>query len=442
MTEKTVSRRTMLAGTAGVLGGAALGAGTAHPQTGARPAVAVPGSAPPGARYGDPAWWAQRQEEILEPALEIVDPHHHLWDRKGHRYLLDQLLADTGSGQNIAQSVFVECGSMYRVDGPAELKPVGEIEFVNGTSAMSASGQYGKSRLCAGIVGHADLRLGDGVARVLEAEIAAGDGRFRGIRHSVTWDPSETFSRGRTNSPKGQMADPTWRAGFARLAPLNLTFEAWLYHPQLIELAELARAFPQTTIVLNHVGGPLGIGPYADKKEETFAVWRAGIAEQVPERRRQARRARHAVRHVRLPQAPDAAFVGGAGARVPALYRDLHRGVRPRSRHVRKQLPAGWRQLQLRRPVERLQAPRRRSLGGREGETVQRHRKTRLPPRLAVCRIEPNAGAGPSPVAQILMPNGGGRPAAAAAGGGGRHRRLHSIETALVDPDTEGTHRC
>jgi predicted TIM-barrel fold metal-dependent hydrolase len=122
----------------------------------------------------------------------IVDPHHHLWDRAGHRYLLDQLLADTGSGHNVTQSVFVECGSMYRADGPAEMKPVGEIEFVNGTSAMSASGQFGKSRLCAGIVGHADLRLG-GVSRVLEAETVAGDGRFRGIRHSVVWDASETF---------------------------------------------------------------------------------------------------------------------------------------------------------------------------------------------------------------------------------------------------------
>ena len=202
MAEKTVRshsvlRRTMLAGTAGVLGGAVLRSTPVQSQTGTAPAVTVPGSAPPAARYGDPAWWAQRKEEILEPALKIVDPHHHLWDRGGHRYLLDQLLADTGSGHDITQSVFVECGSMYRADGPTEMKPVGEIEFVNGTSAMSASGQFGKSRLCAGIVGHADLRLGDGVTRVLEAEIAAGDGRFRGIRHSVTWDPSQMFSRGR-----------------------------------------------------------------------------------------------------------------------------------------------------------------------------------------------------------------------------------------------------
>jgi predicted TIM-barrel fold metal-dependent hydrolase len=284
MTGKTVrrhalSRRTMLAGAAGVLGGAAVASPPAIAQTPAPAASSVPGSAPPGSRYGQPAWWAKHKEQILEPAIEIVDPHHHLWDRKGHRYLLDELLADTASGHNIAQSVFVECGEMYRADGPAEMKPVGEIEFVNGTAAMSASGRYGKSRLCAGIVGHADLRLGDGVARVLEAQIAAGDGRFRGIRHSVVWDSSEMFSRGRTNSPKGQMADATWRAGFARLAPLKMSFESWLYHTQLLELADLAGAFPQTTIILNHVGGPLGIGPYKDKRAETFAQWKAGIAE-------------------------------------------------------------------------------------------------------------------------------------------------------------------
>jgi predicted TIM-barrel fold metal-dependent hydrolase len=308
----------MLVGTAGVLGGAVLRSTPVQSQTGTTPAVTVPGSAPPAARYGDPAWWAQRKEEILEPALEIVDPHHHLWDRKEHRYLLDQLLADTGSGHNITQTVFVECGSMYRADGPAAMKPVGEIEFVNGTAAMSASGQFGKSRLCAGIVGHADLRLGDGVTRVLEAEIAAGDGRFRGIRHSVTWDPSEMFSRGRTNSPKAQMADATWRAGFARLAPLNLTFEAWLYHPQLMELADLARAFPQTTIILNHVGRTARHRPVCGQEAGNVRglEGRHRRTRQVPKRRRQARRARHAVRYVRLQHARDTSFVGGAGARL------------------------------------------------------------------------------------------------------------------------------
>ena len=398
MIEKTVdlrslSRRTMLAGTAGVFGGAVLGP-TRYSANRCRTAAARPGSSPPGARYGDPAWWAKRKEEILEPALEIVDPHHHLWDRDGHRYLLDQLLADTGSGHNIVQSVFVECGSMYRADGPAEMKPVGEIEFVNGTAAMSASGRYGKSRLCAGIVGHADLRLGDGVARVLEAQIAAGDGRFRGIRHSVTWDPSEVFSRGRTNSPKGQMADPTWRAGFARLAPLKMTFEAWLYHPQLLELADLARAFPQTTIILNHVGGPLGIGPYKDKKRRRLRSGRPASPNSANARTSSSSSADWAC--------CSACSTSTRGRRrlrrkswrgLQALYRHLHRRFRPRSRHVREQLPAGWRDFELRRPVECLQTAGRRLLRRREGQAVQRHGKARLPPRLTAIWVPSAATA-------------------------------------------------
>lgn len=274
-----VSRRTLLSGTAGLLGGVALSSGAAVAQNTAPASTAAAANSSYNPHYPTSAWLALTQEEIIEPELEIVDPHHHLWDHPGNRFLLDQLLADTGAGHNITQTLFVECGSMYRADGPPEMKFVGETEFVNGTAAMSASGQYGPARLCHGIVGHADLRLGDGVAKVLEAHIVAGDGRFRGIRHSVARDDSDAFPKARTNPPKGQMLDPTWRAGFARLAPLNLTFEAWLYHPQLLELADLARTFPQTTIILNHVGGPLGIGPYKDKKAETFAQWKAGIVE-------------------------------------------------------------------------------------------------------------------------------------------------------------------
>jgi L-fuconolactonase len=279
MTEKTVrwqsvSRRTLLSGTAGLLGGTVLSSGAALAQNTGPASTAANSSYNP--HYPDPAWLALRQEEAIEPGLEIVDPHHHLWDRPGNRFLLTELLADTNSGHNVTQTVFVECGSMYRADGPTEMKPVGETEFVNGTAAMSASGQYGPTRLCRGIVGHADLRLGDGVEKVLEAQITAGDGRFRGIRHSVARDDSDALPKGRTNPTKGQMLDPTWRAGFARLSPFNLTFEAWLYHPQL---PDLARAFPQTTIILNHVGGPIGIGSYKDKKAETFAQWKAGIIE-------------------------------------------------------------------------------------------------------------------------------------------------------------------
>ena len=162
MTEETlrrqsVSRRTLLSGTAGLLGGAALSSGTTLAQNTAPTSAGAASKSPTAPRYPDPAWLALRQEEIIEPQLEIVDPHHHLWDRPSHRFLINELLADTGSGHNITQTVFIECGSMYRADGPVEMKPVGETEFVNGTAAMSASGQYGPTRLCHGIVGHADL---------------------------------------------------------------------------------------------------------------------------------------------------------------------------------------------------------------------------------------------------------------------------------------------
>jgi hypothetical protein len=213
MTEKTVrrqsvSRRTLLSGTAGLVGGAALSSSAALAQTAAPTSPPATANSSPSPSYPNPAWLAQRKEEIIEPGLEIVDPHHHLWDRPGHRFLIDQLLADTGSGHNITETVFIECGSMYRADGPVEMKPVGETEFVNGTAAMSASGQYGSARLCRGIVGHADLRSGDAVARVLEAQIAAGDGRFRGIRHSVTWDESDVLSRGAPIRRRGRCMTP------------------------------------------------------------------------------------------------------------------------------------------------------------------------------------------------------------------------------------------
>src|SRR6478672_7456183 len=140
--------------------------------------------------YADPRedWLALRKEEILDPARPIVDPHHHLWDRGGQRYLIEEMAQDIASGHNIIATVYVEARSMYRASGPEALRPVGEVEFVNGVAAMSASGGYGTAEICAGIVGHANLLLGDGARAVLEAEIAAGQGRFRGIRHSSAWD--------------------------------------------------------------------------------------------------------------------------------------------------------------------------------------------------------------------------------------------------------------
>jgi predicted TIM-barrel fold metal-dependent hydrolase len=228
-------------------------------------------------------WLALTVEDPLEPDLRICDPHHHLWDfqtaRVAPRYLLDEILEDVQSGHNVVSTVFIECGAMFKANGPEALRPVGETEFVNGIAAMSASGLYGPVRVAAGIVGTANLRLGDAVAAVLDAQIVAGGGRFRGIRLGATWDASDVVPNHRTNPPQGVFLRPDFRAGFAHLAPRQLTFEAWCYHHQIPEVTALARAFPDTTIILDHFGGPIGIGPYAGKTDEVYAQWRAHIAE-------------------------------------------------------------------------------------------------------------------------------------------------------------------
>jgi predicted TIM-barrel fold metal-dependent hydrolase len=233
-------------------------------------------------------------EQILEPDLPIVDPHHHLWDRPAHviknlpasdhgfvdilrdipRYLLPELLADLQCGHNIRATVYMECGAMYRADGPKALQCVGETEFVNGIAAMSASGNYGEVRACAGIVGHVDLRIGDAAEDVLRSHIAAGHGRFRGIRHSASYDEDPNVLgplSGRNTA--GLYLDKKFRDGFKHVHKLGLSFDAWLLEPQLPDLIDLARTFPDTTIVLDHVGTPLGIGRYKGKRDERFAVW-------------------------------------------------------------------------------------------------------------------------------------------------------------------------
>jgi predicted TIM-barrel fold metal-dependent hydrolase len=221
-------------------------------------------------------WLDRRKEEILEPDLPIIDPHHHLWDRQGWRYLLDELLADTNSGHNILATVFVQARAMNRADGPSELKPVGETEFVNGIAAMTASGIYGNIRACAGIVSHADLMLGARVETVLDAHERAGGGRFRGIRHIVAYDGDPQIRNPAFSSPPGVMADAKFREGFRVLTRMGYSFDAWLYHPQIAELTELAGAFPDARIVLNHCGGPLGINAY--KHAEVLPGWKKSIA--------------------------------------------------------------------------------------------------------------------------------------------------------------------
>ncbi len=226
-------------------------------------------------------WLESVTEAALEPELKICDPHHHLWDfRDGsvqRRYLLDEMLEDLAGGHNVVSTVFIECGTMFRADGPEPYRAVGETEFVNGIAAMAASGAYGPTRIAAGIVGTADLKIGDAAGDLLDAQIAAGNGRFRGIRLGALWHASDAIRNHRTEPPEGMLLREDFRTGFKHLAPRGLTFEAWCCHPQIPEVADLARAFPDTTIILDHFGGPLGIGPYAGKGDEVFADWKGKI---------------------------------------------------------------------------------------------------------------------------------------------------------------------
>lgn len=233
--------------------------------------------APPH-HFVDETWLALRDEPILEANLPIVDPHHHLWDRRPHSlYLLPELLADITSGHLVRGTIFVECTSMYRAYGDPRFACVGEVEFVNGIGAMSASGVYGPVRACAGIIGKVDLTQGAAARDPLEAMVARAPDRFRGIRHMAAWDASKEVSTLVRPPPANLLADPGFRAGFACLAPLGLSYEAWVYHPQLPQVVELADAFPDTTIVVNHMGGRAGVGPYKSNQDVVVRQWSESI---------------------------------------------------------------------------------------------------------------------------------------------------------------------
>jgi L-fuconolactonase len=230
--------------------------------------------------FGGPDWLALTPEPTLEPELPICDPHHHFWDFRTERlpyqrYLLHELAADIHSGHHVRSTVFIEARAMYRADGPEELRPVGEVEFVQGLAAASASGLYGPARAAAAIIGHANQNLGDRVEPVLDALQAASPNRFRGIRHSASWDPHpEVENRGF----EGQLASENFRAGARLLARRVLCLENTVYFPQLPELAAFAKAIPDLTIISNHIGGLNRVGPYANRNDEVMANWRRGIA--------------------------------------------------------------------------------------------------------------------------------------------------------------------
>lgn len=221
------------------------------------------------------SWLAKTpREAALEPGLPIIDAHHHLWDVKAvaNCYLLDDLLADVNQGHNICATVYVEAHAMYRSTGPEHMKPVGEVEFANGIAAMAASGTYGKCRVAEAIVGHADLMLGSGVQEVLQAQTSAAGGRLRGIRYATPHDASVQINQFIARPvPPQRLSDPKFREGFAQLSKFDLSFDTWLYHPQLPDLLGLARDFPETPIIIDHAGTVLGVGPYEGLQADSLA---------------------------------------------------------------------------------------------------------------------------------------------------------------------------
>ena len=224
--------------------------------------------------FNNDEWLKQIQEEIIDPEREIVDAHHHLWPTPEMHYDMENLLVDTGSGHNVVQTVFAECGAAYRSSGPEHLKCVGETEFVAGRAKQANDKK--ESTKIAGIVAHADL-MHKNLDEVLEAHEAAGKGLFKGIRHSGALEPKpETLRIPGTGLPK-QFSRDDFRQGVARLGELGLTYDTWIFHHQIVDFRDLARAVPNTTMILDHFGTPLGVGQYSSKKEEIFATWKEDI---------------------------------------------------------------------------------------------------------------------------------------------------------------------
>ena len=338
--------------------------------------------------FGGNDWLALTPEPALEPDLPICDPHHHFWDYRTERipyqrYLLHELADDVNSGHNVRSTVFVEARSMYRPGGPEEMRPVGEVEFVQGLAAAGDTGLYGPCKAAAAIVGHANLNLGEGVRPVLEALQAASPNRFRGIRHSVTFDPNPAVENTAAIKMEGQLASDSYRAGARVLAGMGLTLEGWMFFPQMPELADFARAVPDLTIILNHIGGLLRDGPYANRDDEVLQTWRNGIAAVA-----ECPNVVMKLGGIGMPRTgfdwhtrADADRLGRASREHGPVHGLLHRTVRAQPLHVREQLPGGQGLVFLQRDVQRFQTAVQRVFRLGAGRHVSRYRRPRLPHR-------------------------------------------------------------
>jgi len=233
--------------------------------------------------YGGNDWLEITKEEIIEPGLPICDPHHHYWDLRVERtpygrYLLHELLNDIND-HNVTSTVFIEARAMYSADLEKDYRPVGEVEFVEGLSAASASGIYGKSRASASIIGHANLNLGNKVEPILESLLEASPKRFKGIRHIVAWDDDKKVDSIPVYNLEEQMSTKNFINGAKVLSKMGLSFDSWMYFHQLPQLLNLAKEVPDLPIVVDHIGGILLIGEYANKKEEILKIWEKNISD-------------------------------------------------------------------------------------------------------------------------------------------------------------------
>ena len=229
-------------------------------------------------------WLEQTEEDVLDPQVPIIDAHHHLWHGYGKPvpwqpdYWYAEQGADIESGHNIVATVFVECGYNYVADTAPALRPVGETRTINAYAGSFGNTTKSSCKAAAAIVSFADLTLGSAVDATLEAHLDAAPERFRGIRQITPWDPSPEVRYPGFEIAEGLLLSEKFAAGFSRLNKYGLSFDVWLFHPQIPEVAELAKRFPDTTIILDHFGGPIGIGPYEGKRKEIFKQWRHDVA--------------------------------------------------------------------------------------------------------------------------------------------------------------------
>lgn len=215
-------------------------------------------------------WLALGHEDVLAPEQPILDAHHHLWDRPEGRYAAGEFQRDVAQGHDIRASIFVQCRTGYRENGPVGFQPVGEVETI-----LKWCQEYPSHPV--GIIAFADLQLGDAVCPVLDALAAAGKGKVCGIRNTTAYHPHPMIRSNPRPTPEGLLRSDAFKAGARVLAEKGLCLDIWAYQTQLADVCALAQAVPDLTIIVNHCGGPLGVGPYRRDDPRTFHEWRTAL---------------------------------------------------------------------------------------------------------------------------------------------------------------------